>query len=72
VLCVTCFWSCATGGGGESIALPFVFEADTPVWKIGYSERDQVQSIDEFVRPGQTVENWTELVTVQRRKKPLV
>jgi len=33
------------------------------------AHEDQVQSIDEFVRPGQTVENWTELVTVQRHRK---
>jgi len=69
VLCATWLSSCVSGGGGESIALPFVFEGDTPVWEIGYSHEDDVQSIDEFVRPGQTVENWTELVTVQRHKK---
>ena len=74
VLCVTCLCSCATGLGGsrqlaEGIVLPFMFEGDERVWDIGYSAGNQVQRLTEFVRPGQTVENWTELVTSQMFNK---
>jgi len=46
-----------------------MFEGDERVWDIGYNAGDQVQRVTEFVRPGQTVENWTELVTSQTFNK---
>lgn len=66
--------SCATGSGGsrlpaESLVIPFLFQGDELIWEMGHSSGDQVQRIAEFVRPGQTVENWTELVTVQTLNK---
>jgi hypothetical protein len=34
-------------------------------WELGYSSEDDTEWIYEYVRPGQTVENWMELATVQ-------
>lgn len=63
-------YSCSTGFGGsgpyqEGIVIPFVSEA----WEVGYSAENEVQRVVEYVRPGQTVENWLELVTVQTFNK---
>ena len=74
VLCVTCLCSCATGLGGsrqsgEALIMPFMFESGEPVWGIAHNAEDEVQRIAEFVRPGQTVEDWTELVTSQTFNK---
>jgi len=71
-LFATCLSGCLTllgGGGQESITLPFEFEGNAPAWEVVRSDRNQIGSIDEFVRPGQTVENWTELVTTQAFNK---
>jgi hypothetical protein len=70
VLTVACVFGCAAGGraGGrsqESITMPFLFEEGKKAWDVGYTSGNEVQRINEFVRPGQTVENWTDLVTVQ-------
>ncbi len=74
LLCAICLCSCATGLGGgrhygEVITLPFVFQDNEAVWEIGHAAGDQVQRITEWIRPGQTVENWTELVTCQTFNK---
>ena len=42
--------------------------AQTPLfdgrgWTVGHQQRNEVQSLTEYVLPGQTVENWRELVT---------
>jgi len=66
--------SCSTGLGNsgpyqEAILVPFVFEDDNSAWEVGYSAQNEVQRVVEFVRPGQTVENWSELVTIQTFNK---
>lgn len=38
---------------------------DTSKWKLGYSAADNKQGIKEYCLIGESVENWTELVTVQ-------
>lgn len=53
----------------EFISLPFAYEGDTRVWNIGYSDENNAERVTEFVRPSQTVENWTELVTVHTFNK---
>lgn len=49
--------------------MPFIYEGDERVWDIGHNAGDQLQRVTEFVRPGQTVDNWTELVTWQALNK---
>lgn len=53
----------------EFISMPFAYEGDTLVWNVGYSVENNVERITEFVRRGQTVENWTELVTLHEFNK---
>jgi hypothetical protein len=74
LLSAICLCSCATGLGGsrlpaESLAIPFLFQGDKLVWEMGHNSGDQVQRVTEFVRPGQSVENWTELLTAQTLNK---
>lgn len=74
VLCLTFLCTCVTGARGrrqpgEGIGVPFLVERGGFVWDIGHSAEDQAQRITEFVRPGQTIENWTELVTQQTFNK---
>jgi hypothetical protein len=49
----------------DNLVLSFIYQDGKPLWNVGYSAEDQGQRIVEFVRPGQTVENWTELLTSQ-------
>ncbi|MBI1883558.1 MAG: hypothetical protein HYS08_05070 [Chlamydiae bacterium] len=37
-------------------------------WKMGYQAHDESQNITEYVLEGETVDNWTELVTVHQFK----
>jgi len=53
----------------EMIALPFIDEDQTSEWKIGYSTGNQLQRVTEFVRQGETVENWTEMIVSQTFNK---
>lgn len=38
---------------------------DDREWEIGYKAKDDTQGIAEFVLKGETIQNWTELVTAQ-------
>ncbi len=58
-----------SAGPMEGVSMPFAFEGDTRVWNIGYSTENEVQRVTEMVRPGETVDNWTELVTVHTFSK---
>jgi hypothetical protein len=49
--------------------MPFMLEESTGAWEVGYSAEDDFQRLVEFIRPGQTVETWTELVTVNTFNK---
>ncbi len=74
LLSVISLCSCAIGLGGsrlpaEGLAIPFLVQGDKMVWEMGHQAGAQLQRITEFVRPGQTVENWTELLTVQTFNK---
>ena len=74
LLSAVCLCSCATGPAGsrspqEGLLVPFIL-GDTG-WEVGHSAEDQAQRVTEFVRPGQTVENWTELVTWQTLNKAI-
>jgi len=74
VLWVTCLCGCAAGMGGsrqgtEGIVVPFLSGNGVVSWNIGHSAEDQRQRVTEFVRSGETVENWTELVTSQTLNK---
>jgi hypothetical protein len=43
---------------------------DPKQWEVGHEAKDQNQSVIEFVRPGETIKNWTELLTLQVLRKP--
>src|SRR6266850_2170360 len=70
LLCVTCLWQ-LRHRTGRRVHRPAIriSRVTRKFGRLATAHEDQVQSIDEFVRPGQTVENWTELVTVQRHRK---
>jgi hypothetical protein len=42
---------------------------DPNAWEIGHQTRDQNQIVVEFVRPGEKVKSWTELLTMQVIRK---
>jgi hypothetical protein len=42
---------------------------DTKAWEIGHQTSNQNQIVVEFVRHGETVNNWTELLTMQAIRK---
>jgi hypothetical protein len=43
---------------------------DPKEWTLGHQASDQNQRILEFVRPGEKIDNWTELFTMQTHRKP--
>lgn len=49
--------------------MPFLAEDGEQAWKVASSGGNEREHVDEWLRPGQTVENWTELVTVQALNK---
>ena len=69
VLCVICLCGCTslvnTLAGVDSLDAPLLDEG----WEIGYGGKTPDQMLVEYVRPGQTVENWTEMVSVQAFNK---
>lgn len=46
----------------EKVQLRF----DDREWEVGYESQNKIQSIVEYVLKGETVENWTEMVTAHR------
>jgi hypothetical protein len=60
------------GGAGstEALALPFLLDASGKLaWNPGHHAENNVQRLEEYVRTGETVENWTQLVTVETFNK---
>lgn len=43
---------------------------DPKQWEVGHEARSQSQIVTEFVRSGETIKNWTELLTLQVLRKP--
>jgi len=73
-LCLAGAGSCSglQGGGGssEALALPFLLDASGKLaWNPGHHAENKVQRVDEYVHPGETVENWTQLVSVETFNK---
>ena len=56
----------AFGGELAKVAERFRFQFDGRPWSEGHRGSNRFQSIVEFVPPGQTAQNWSELVTTQR------
>ena|SRR5713101_4051283 len=52
--------------------LSFQLPLDGSKWEIGYKAGDKTQLIFEYVLQGETVENWTELVTIQSFDKQYI
>ena len=48
----------------ELLIVPFLLE-----WELAHSAENAIQRVQEFVRPGQNLDNWTELITVQTFSK---
>src|SRR6266850_2203294 len=48
----------------------FIGGFDPTEWKIGHQAEDKNQVIIEFVRSGENINSWTELVTMQVFRKP--
>ena len=44
---------------------------DLKEWTLGHQTSDRNQHITEFVRPGEKIDNWTELLTLQVLRKPI-
>jgi len=65
---------CASLQGGrsgppEGVILPFLFSGQVPLWNVGSEASNDVMRLTEFVKPGETVDNWTELVTIETFNK---
>ena len=59
--------------GREFVAMPFAADGDSLVWVVGHEQEiEDTQLLVEMVRPPETVEDWTELVTVQTFNKRAV
>lgn len=65
LLLSACVQAQHNAGYNESIMWDF----DIKEWKIGNQTSDQNQRIVEFVRPGEQIDNWTELLTLQTLRK---
>jgi hypothetical protein len=78
--CIVLLDFCVTGGMGASDSaypdyaerLSFQLPLDGRQWKVGYKAEDRAQVIFEYVLQGETVENWTELVTIQSFDKQYI
>ncbi len=78
--CIALLGVCVTGGMGSSDSsypdyterLSFQLPLDGSKWEIGYKAGDKTQLIFEYVLQGETVENWTELVTIQSFDKQYI
>lgn len=73
-VCLTLSVACATmgaggGDGAEFITISFLMEEGEFAWRVGHNDENPAQRVQEWVRPGQTVEAWTELITIQTFNK---
>lgn len=59
----------ARPAANEGLMMPFVFEDGEQVWQVGHTDENERERVVELVRGGETVESWTELVTVQTKNK---
>jgi hypothetical protein len=57
VLCM--FGACGVLHAGDSVTVL------AKTWQVGYSVQDDQQQLNEYVLPGETVENWSALVSRQ-------
>lgn len=57
------------GGTAEGLAIPLFHQDGELAWKVGHSAESEAQHILELVRPDESVEDWTELVTVHTLNK---
>jgi hypothetical protein len=71
VVCVIFLCSCVFGLAKptETILLPFMFVDDEPAWEVAHEEGSKTEHTIQFLRPGQTAENWTETLTSITFKK---
>ena len=69
IIFIRCASSLRSSSPPESLIMPFTFEGGTQAWSVGHETGNAVLRVVEFVRPGETIDNWTELVTVQTFNK---
>jgi hypothetical protein len=70
VLIVVLMTACAPIQRGPSYQEGLMGGVDLKEWTVGHQASDQNQRIVEFVRPGEKIDSWTELFTMQTLKKP--
>ena len=70
VLLVVLMTACAPIQRSPSYQEDLVGGFDPKEWTVGRQSSDQNQRIVEFVRPGEKIDNWTELLTMHVRRKP--
>ena len=63
--------ACAPMQRGQSYQEDLMGGFNPSEWTIGNSKADRNQRITEFVRHGEKIDNWTELLTMQALRKPV-
>jgi hypothetical protein len=70
VLIVALMAACGPIQSGPSYQEGLIGGFDINEWTVGHHVSDKNQRIVEFVRPGEKIDNWTELLTSQVFRKP--
>ena len=70
VLIVVLMAACAPIQRSPSYQESLMGGVDLKEWTVGHHASDQNQRIVEFVRPGEKIDSWTELFTMQTLRKP--
>lgn len=56
----------ATAPAAQKIAFPPTLKFNDQEWKLGYNHEDSDVALAEYVTRGENVNNWTELLTIQK------
>jgi hypothetical protein len=67
LLCAATLFSCVLQANECQESL--IFSYDDKKWNLGFEDSDEDSSLIEFVPQGETVNDWTEMVSVQRLQK---
>lgn len=49
-----------------NIRIPWQFSFDGRSWRLGHQQGSEDENVTEYVLPGETIQNWTELVTASK------
>ncbi len=70
ILIVVLMGACAPIQRSSSYQEDLIGGFDPREWTVGHQASNQNQRIVEFVRPGEKIDSWTELFTMQTLRKP--